>query len=186
MRRRFSAIRGKATEGETGIKAKEKGETPSRLEVARPKSIRIGLAGSWGVVPGCSPGLRETRKETGREGYWRRGYSLELATAKYDNILTALAPRSGSFSATGGPFQLQKKLLLRNEIIPQPLSIRSIENCLSTTNPFVPKMFRDDVKMFFQQLASRIYTTLELKQKIKLERQMEIFVAEQQSEMNCF
>lgn len=114
-------------EGETGIKAKEKGETPSRLEVARPKSIRIGLAGSWGVATGCSPGLRETRKETGREGYRRRGYSLELATAKYDNILTALAPRIGSFSATGGPFQLQKKLLLRNEIIPQPLSIYSHE-----------------------------------------------------------
>ena len=157
-------------EGETGIKAKEKGETPSRLEVARPKSIRIGLAGSWGVAPGCLPGLRETRKETEREGYWRRGYSLELATAKYDNILTALAPRIGSFSATGGPFQLQK----RNCCSATKLSLNlfpfirteeekdkrgkerrfvEIGNFLSMENPFVPEMFRNDIKMFLQQFA---------------------------------
>lgn len=51
---------------ERGMTGKKKGETPSRLEVARPKSIRIGLAGSWGLQRLSGTKRNEKGNRTGR------------------------------------------------------------------------------------------------------------------------
>lgn len=95
-------------------KSKERPWLPSRLKVARPKSIRIGLAASKGGTVMVVRGQEKWEYGKGGGRYTGGGgqeYSLELATAKYDTILNAFAPRIGSFSPTGGPLEFQKKIV---------------------------------------------------------------------------
>ncbi|KAG7198035.1 hypothetical protein KM043_016260 [Ampulex compressa] len=71
----------------TGSQGEAEGETLSRFEVVRPESIRIG------EPPGlCCAWWKRGEKTDGERDMEEQGYSPELDTVRYDNVLTGLAP----------------------------------------------------------------------------------------------
>lgn len=97
--------------GRNGNRSKKEGESSIAIGGAEAK---IDKNWTCRLAGGCGREKLD-EEQNGRDTESRR-YSLELATAKCDNILTAFAPRIGPALASR-PIQLQKKLLLRNGIV---------------------------------------------------------------------